>query len=102
MRTSISEFNERWSEDSFCPPRGESRLALINRVQAALKETVFQHQVGDEILIVAHGASGHAILCGLLGHSIEARSSLPALNNGCLTIAELRSTVWHLYGPRLG
>jgi broad specificity phosphatase PhoE len=96
LNASIPEFNERWNDNSFCPPRGESRIALFDRVQSALKETVFKHHSSDEILIVGHGGSGHAIVCSLLGHPIESRSSLPALANGSLTIVEQRSTAWHL------
>jgi broad specificity phosphatase PhoE len=98
LRTSISNFDERWSENSFCPPRGESRCGMFSRVLCALRETVFEHQAGDNVLIVAHGASGHAILCGLLGHPIEARTNLPVLHNGSLTIAEHRSNQWYLAG----
>jgi broad specificity phosphatase PhoE len=96
LNASIPEFNEKWNDNSFRSPGGESRLALFDRVRTALKGTVFEHHSGDEILIVGHGGSGHAILCSLLGHPIEARSSLPALANGSLTIAEQRSTEWHL------
>lgn len=96
LNASIQEFDEKWNENSFRPPRGESRLALFDRVRSALQETVFDRDSRDEILIVGHGGSGHAILCSLLGHPIEARSSLPALANGSLTIVEQRSTEWHL------
>jgi broad specificity phosphatase PhoE len=98
LTISIPEFHEKWSDNSFCPPNGESRLALFNRVRSALKQTVFEYASSDEILIVGHGGSGHAILCVLLDYPIEARSSLPALDNGSLTIVEQRSTEWHLVG----
>jgi broad specificity phosphatase PhoE len=75
---------------------GESRFALFDRVRSALEQTVFTHEPSDEILIVAHGGSGHAILCNLLDHPIDARSTLPALENGALTIVEQRSTQWHI------
>jgi broad specificity phosphatase PhoE len=74
---------------------------MFRRVESALRETVFEHQAGDDVLIVAHGASGHAILCSLLGQPIEARINLPVLHNGSLTIAEHRSNQWYLAGQVL-
>jgi broad specificity phosphatase PhoE len=98
LTVSIPEFNEKWNDNSFCPPNGESRFALFDRVWTALAETVLAHDPSAEVLIVGHGGSGHAILCALLGYPIEARSSLPELANGSLTILEQRSSEWHLVG----
>jgi broad specificity phosphatase PhoE len=69
---------------------------MFRRVQSAVRETISEHQREDEMLIVAHGASGHAIICGLLGYPIESRTTLPVLDNGSLTIVEQRSNRWHL------
>jgi broad specificity phosphatase PhoE len=93
-----TQFNEKWNDNSFHPPNGESRFTLFDRVRSALTQTLFEHAASDEILIVGHGGSGHAILCSLLDYPIEARSSLPALENGSLTIVEQHSTEWHLVG----
>jgi 2,3-bisphosphoglycerate-dependent phosphoglycerate mutase len=98
LKNGVSEFDDQWKEDSFCPPGGESRCALYDRVRSALRETVFEHKNGDQILIVAHGASGHAILGSLLEQSIEARASLPVLHNASLTVVEFHSDRWNLAG----
>jgi broad specificity phosphatase PhoE len=96
LSVSVPEFNQKWSDNSFYPPNGESRFGLFDRVRSALKETVLKHAADEEILILGHGGSGHAILCVLLDYPIEARSSLPALDNGSVTIVEQRFTGWHL------
>jgi 2,3-bisphosphoglycerate-dependent phosphoglycerate mutase len=98
LTVSIPEFNDKWSDNSFSPTNGESRFAMFDRVRSALEQTVFEHAASDEILIVGHGGSGHAILCILLDYPIEARSTLPELDNGSLTIVEQRSREWHLVG----
>ena len=98
LTVSIPEFDAKWIDNSFSPPNGESRFALFDRVRSALKQTVLEHAASDEILIVGHGGSGHAILCSLLNYPIEARSTLPELDNGSLTIVEQRSKEWHLVG----
>jgi broad specificity phosphatase PhoE len=96
LQQTVSEFDERWNEDSFCPPGGESRHALYSRVESALDEIVFEHDKTDEVLIVAHGASGHAIMGTLLDRPISDRSSLPVLHNASLTILEFRKPVWDI------
>ena len=96
LQQTVSEFDERWNEDSFCPPGGESRQALYNRVETALDEVVFQHAENDEVLVVAHGASGHAIMGSLLARPIVDRSSLPVLHNASLTIFEFQKPAWSI------
>jgi 2,3-bisphosphoglycerate-dependent phosphoglycerate mutase len=98
LESSIAEFNERWNDNDFYPPGGESRLDLYNRVSRALSQTVLEHAPDDEILIVAHGASGHAILSVLLDHPLEARGSLPVLHNAHLTILDVQSNRGTLIG----
>jgi probable phosphoglycerate mutase len=92
LECTVSELDARWSDNAFCPPGGESRSDLFSRVQSALQQITSRHRSDDEILIVAHGASGHAILAILLGHPIEARGSLPILTNASLSIIELDSS----------
>jgi broad specificity phosphatase PhoE len=96
LQQTVSEFDERWNEDSFCPPGGESRQALYRRVETALDDVVFQHAETDEVLIVAHGASGHAIMGTLLDRPISDRSSLPVLLNASLTILESQKPTWNI------
>jgi 2,3-bisphosphoglycerate-dependent phosphoglycerate mutase len=91
LESTVSEFDIRWSDNSFHPPGGESRLQLFDRVQSALQEITLQHNLRDEVLIVAHGASGHAILSSLLHHPVEHRGTLPVLTNASLTIADVRA-----------
>jgi len=92
LESTVSELDVRWRDNAFCPPGGESRSDLFSRVQSALQQITSHHRSDDEVLIVAHGASGHAILAILLGHPIEARGSLPNLTNASLTIIELDSS----------
>ena len=89
LEKTVSEFDECWNDNSFCPPGGESRLGLFHRVGNALDQTIRRQRPDDHVLIVAHGASGHAILSSLLGHPIEARGSLPMLRNAQVTIVEV-------------
>lgn len=93
LEKTVSEFDDRWNDNSFYPPGGESRQGLFRRVEDALDQTIRRHPAGEDVLIVAHGASGHAILSSLLGQSIDARGSLPMLRNAQLTIVEAGSGV---------
>lgn len=92
LENTVTELDVRWSDNSFCPPGGESRFELFTRVRSALDAIVSSHSPDDEILIVAHGASGHAILATLLGYPIEGRGSLPTLTNASLSIVEVHSS----------
>jgi probable phosphoglycerate mutase len=92
LEIATPEFTERWNDNGFMPPGGESRQELFERVGAALSSTVHQHNPSDDVLIVAHGASGHAILSSLLGRPIEARGDLPPLINASLTLIEIQQT----------
>jgi len=77
LQQTVSEFDERWNEDSFCPPGGESRQALYNRVETALDEVVFQHAENDEA--TCHRSNFH--LAGTVLHVDVLRSDnlLPRL-----------------------
>ena len=89
LESTVSEFDERWNDNNFYPPGGESRFDLYHRVHRALSQTVGEHDEDHEILIVAHGASGHAIMSSLLKHPIDARATLPILTNASLTIMDV-------------
>ena len=88
LERTVPEFNARWNDNLFCPPGGESRQAMFSRVAEALTELLTQHTADEAILIVAHGASGHAIMSTILHHPIEERGRLPSLRNAQLTIME--------------
>ena len=91
LENTVTELDLRWHDNAFCPPGGESRAELFARVKTALDEILSSHDTDDEVLIVAHGASGHAILAMLLGYPMEARGSLPTLTNASLTIVDVHS-----------
>jgi probable phosphoglycerate mutase len=102
LESTVTELDERWNDNDFYPPGGESRLDLYHRVHTALRETVFECEAGADIpaniLIVAHGASGHAILSSLLKQPLEARADLPALPNASLTVLDIHSGQASLLG----
>src|SRR5258705_9315467 len=50
LERTVSEFDIRWGDNTFRPPAGESRQHLFDRVEQALKTTVFEHQAADDIL----------------------------------------------------
>jgi probable phosphoglycerate mutase len=91
LESGIEGFAVLWNDNSFRPAGGESRCDVFERVRAALAETVFQHDEDDQVLIVAHGASGHAILATLLNQPIEARGQLPTLVNASLSVVDIGS-----------
>jgi len=91
LERSIPDLDSRWSDNAFSPPGGESRVQLFGRVRAAIGEITADHEPEDELLIVAHGASGHAILASLLGRAMESRGSLPTLTNASLSIVDIKS-----------
>ena len=100
LESTVPEFDQHWNDNDFRPPGGESRLQLFARVREAISQIVSQHRPADEVLIVGHGASGHAILATLLDLPIEARGSLPTLTNASLTIVEVGSGDFHFYNER--
>lgn len=101
LESDVEGLDECWNDNSFQPPGGESRIHLFDRVHAGLRETVLEHRGDDEVLIVAHGASGHAVMSSLLGSPIEARGDLPLLLNASLTILDLHSDRASLVGQIL-
>jgi probable phosphoglycerate mutase len=98
LESTVSEFDARWNDNGFCPPGGESRLQLVERVRTSINDIITEHQSDAAVLIVAHGASGHAILTTLLEMPIDARGSLPSLTNASLTIVDTRSRQLQFYG----
>jgi broad specificity phosphatase PhoE len=94
----IPEFNERcfgelqgqvWPHDletvlDFCPPGGETREQLEDRVRMALESIVAEHDAMSEILIVCHGGSGRVILAWA---GVEER----LLDNAALEVLSLSS-----------
>jgi broad specificity phosphatase PhoE len=101
LEKTVSEFDERWNDNVFCPPGGESRHDLFARVDSAMASILSEHAADDEVLIVAHGASGHAIMSTILHHPIEARGSLPPLKNAQLTIMDVATGKGILVGQLL-
>lgn len=101
LENTVTELDVRWNDNAFSPPGGESRLQLFNRVKKGLDPIIADHRPQDEILIVAHGASGHAILATLLGYPMEARGNLPTLTNASLTIVDVESSAVSLVGSVL-
>jgi len=91
LELSIPDLDTRWSDNAFSPPGGESRAELFARVRSAIDAITSDHESDDDVLIVAHGASGHAILANLLGGGMESRGSLPTLTNASLSIVDLEA-----------
>jgi probable phosphoglycerate mutase len=81
-----SDFDRRWKLPDSAPPGGESRLQLQARVQHAMESIISSHEDDSEILIVAHGGSGKAVLGFANKKPIEFQAGLPALRNAGVTI----------------
>jgi broad specificity phosphatase PhoE len=89
-----SNFERRWKLPQSAPPGGESRLQLQVRVQHAMESIISSHGDDSEILIVAHGGSGKAVLGYANKMSIELQSAIPALRNAGVTILNGEDNRW--------
>jgi broad specificity phosphatase PhoE len=88
------DFDLRWRDPNGIPPGGESRLAMHSRVRLAMESIIASHDADSEILIVAHGGSGKAVLGFANRWSIEELSEIPALRNAGVTIIKGDRNRW--------
>jgi len=88
------DFDRRWKLPHSAPPGGESRLQLQVRVQVAMESIIASHEADSEILIVAHGGSGKAVLGYANKMSIEVQAAIPALRNAGVTILNGKGNRW--------
>jgi broad specificity phosphatase PhoE len=89
-------FDRRWKQPQTAPPGGESRHQLQVRVQHAMESIISSHNDDSEILIVAHGGSGKAVLGYANKLPIEMLSALPALRNAGVTILHGEGGSWNI------
>jgi broad specificity phosphatase PhoE len=92
------DFDRRWRQPDSSPPGGESRLQLHARVHRAMESIVASHDADSEILIVAHGGSGKAVLGYARNLSIEDLSATPALGNAGMVILSRTGERWSIDG----
>jgi broad specificity phosphatase PhoE len=87
-------FDRRWRRADSSPPGGESRLQMHARVYRAMDSIVASHEADSEVLVVAHGGSGKAVLGYANKMSIEELFAVPALSNAALTILSRNGDGW--------
>lgn len=90
------DFDRRWRVPDSRPPGGESRLEMHARVHGAMDSIVASHAAGSELLIVAHGGSGKAVLGYANKMSIDELFGLPAIQNAALTIFTRDGDGWNV------
>jgi probable phosphoglycerate mutase len=88
------DFDRRWRRADSRPPGGESRLEMQVRVYRAMDSIVASHDADAELLIVAHGGSGKAVLGYANGMSIEELFGIPAIGNATMTILTREGGRW--------
>jgi 2,3-bisphosphoglycerate-dependent phosphoglycerate mutase len=88
------DFDRRWKLPHSAPPGGESRLQLQVRVQHAMESIISSHEDDSEILVVAHGGSGKAVLGYANKMPIESQAAIPALRNAGVTILYREGDRW--------
>ena len=79
-------FDLHWRRPDSSPPGGESRLQMHSRVQSAMDSIVASHDLNSELLVVAHGGSGKAVLGYANKMSIDELFGIPAIKNATMTI----------------
>jgi len=89
-------FDRRWKLPHSAPPGGESRFQLQARVHSAMESIISSHDDGSEILIVAHGGSGKAVLGYANKLPIEMLAALPALRNAGVTVLRGEGDCWNI------
>jgi broad specificity phosphatase PhoE len=92
------DFDRRWRDPDSTPPGGESRQQMRVRVHRAMKSIVASHDADSEILIVAHGGSGKAVLSYANNMSIAELSAIPARGNAAMTILSCEGQQWSVVG----
>jgi broad specificity phosphatase PhoE len=95
------DFDLRWRRPDSSPPRGESRLEMHERVYRAMDFIVATHDSDSELLIVAHGGSGKAVLGYANKMSIEELFAIPAIGNATMTILTREGERWSVSKPQL-
>jgi broad specificity phosphatase PhoE len=93
------DFDRRWRRADSSPPGGESRLEMHARVYRAMDSIVASHDEGSELLIVAHGGSGKAVLGYANRMSIEELFGIPAIGNATMTLLTREGKHWSVAEP---
>jgi len=93
------DFDRRWRRADSSPPGGESRLEMHARVYRAMDSIVASHDADSELLIVAHGGSGKAVLGYANKMSIEELFGIPAIGNAEMTILDREGDRWSVAEP---
>jgi len=93
------DFDRRWRCADTSPPGGESRLLMHARVYRAMDSIVASHDEGSELLIVAHGGSGKAVLGYANRMSIEELFGIPAIGNATMTLLTREGRNWSVAEP---
>jgi broad specificity phosphatase PhoE len=71
------------------------------RVYRAIDSIVASHDEGSELLIVAHGGSGKAVLGYANRMSIEELFGIPAIGNATMTLLTREGTHWTVAGATM-
>jgi len=95
------DFDRRWRRADSSPPGGESRLEMHARVYQAMDSIVASHDKNSELLVVAHGGSGKAVLGYANKMSIEELFGVPAILNAAMTILTREGDHWNVAPPML-
>ena len=95
------DFDRRWRRADSSPPGGESRLEMHERVYRAMDSIVASHDADAELLIVAHGGSGKAVLGYANKMSIEELFGIPAIGNATMTMLTRDGERWSVAEPML-
>jgi broad specificity phosphatase PhoE len=95
------DFDLRWRCADSSPPGGESRLDMHARVYRAMDSIVASHNENSELLIVAHGGSGKAVLGYANKMSIEELFGIPAIQNAAMTILTREGESWSIAAPMM-
>jgi broad specificity phosphatase PhoE len=95
------DFDRRWRRADSSPPGGESRLEMHARVYRAMDSIVASHDAASELLVVAHGGSGKAVLGYANKMSIEDLFGIPAIGNATMTILTREGERWNVADPML-
>lgn len=91
-------FDREWRRADSSPPGGESRLQMHARVYRAMDSIVASHNADSELLVVAHGGSGKAVLGYANKLSIEELFGIPAIGNAAMTIMTRDGDRWNVAG----
>jgi broad specificity phosphatase PhoE len=71
------------------------------RVYRAMDSIVASHDENSELLIVAHGGSGKAVLGYANKMSIEELFGIPAIQNAVMTILTREGESWSIAAPMM-